>query len=655
MRSTDKIKRSIQQLGDKTSEQLNKKTLDDIYSAMDAQQIAQLKPGMWRMIMHSKTTKIAACFIVIFTVLFGFNFIDSQNGSAFASAIEKLAAAQTASFDLTIEFGEQPAQTSTFLYDANGYIKQDMANGVVNVIDYNQRKVLSLDPETMTATLSDLRNESFHSALREIFMKFPDMIAEVMELAGDDVLSLGTTTIDGRDAYGYQIETTIQKPGLYWQGKGTLTIWADTETDFPLQLQWYSTMTNMRVTASNIGLDMYVDPAEFSMDIPEGYDLPAPPEAIVPAVEPNEVSAQETETQVADDPNLAELLEGLGKTDQAMIKFFHSWTVLTKGKFPSSLTTDAIKDIDPDAKIELKQKLWSFSMFTSMPNIFKDSLSSLFDPNSLTKERAAQINKQLKEKSGPIYEEFNRKFYEKNGYSFDELEKFFEDIIEGFKVVNKMPRKSDWHYNGAGAKLGDSDTAIFWYKPKGSDSHRAIYGDLTVEDVAADDLHLLENPSDEEIDNNANELLEAAIQLGADIPKDKRATVLRVLTLKEKDLIKGLATYLEFSDGTYPPTMSFDKTFTIHLNGFLNKAYEQQKFDKKQGEAKTLDIGFAAFFFDKLVRQKKEPVYYGDTVTVNDPDKVLVRWKISRKRYRVVYGSLKAETVSAEKLAELED
>ena len=42
MRSTDKIKRSIQQLGDKTSEQLNKKTLDDIYSAMDAQQIAQL-------------------------------------------------------------------------------------------------------------------------------------------------------------------------------------------------------------------------------------------------------------------------------------------------------------------------------------------------------------------------------------------------------------------------------------------------------------------------------------------------------------------------------------------------------------------------------------------------------------------------------------
>ena len=162
------------------------------------------------------------------------------------------------------------------------------------------------------------------------------------------------------------------------------------------------------------------------------------------------------------------------------------------------------------------------------------------------------------------------------------------------------------------------------------------------------------HPSDEEIDQNANDLLEAAIQLGADIPKDKRATVLRVLSLKEKDLIKGLATYLEFSDGTYPPTLNFDKAFVKHLDGFLAKAYRDRKFDKKQGDAKTLDIGFAGFFYNKLTRQKKDPVYYGETITVNDTDKVLVRWKISRNRYRVVYGSLKSETVTTEKLAELE-
>ncbi len=45
-----------------------------------------------------------------------------------------------------------------------------------------------------------------------------------------------------------------------------------------------------------------------------------------------------------------------------------------------------------------------------------------------------------------------------------------------------------WHYAGAGVKLGDAETPIFWYQPKNSQTYRIIYGDLTVEDVAAEDL-----------------------------------------------------------------------------------------------------------------------------------------------------------------------
>jgi len=46
----------------------------------------------------------------------------------------------------------------------------------------------------------------------------------------------------------------------------------------------------------------------------------------------------------------------------------------------------------------------------------------------------------------------------------------------------------DWHYAGAGVKLGDTDTPIFWYQPQGSATYRVIYGDLSIKDVAADDL-----------------------------------------------------------------------------------------------------------------------------------------------------------------------
>jgi hypothetical protein len=45
-----------------------------------------------------------------------------------------------------------------------------------------------------------------------------------------------------------------------------------------------------------------------------------------------------------------------------------------------------------------------------------------------------------------------------------------------------------WHYAGNGVKLGEADKAIFWYRPEGSETYRVIYGDLSVKDVAQENL-----------------------------------------------------------------------------------------------------------------------------------------------------------------------
>ncbi len=45
-----------------------------------------------------------------------------------------------------------------------------------------------------------------------------------------------------------------------------------------------------------------------------------------------------------------------------------------------------------------------------------------------------------------------------------------------------------WYYRGKGVKLGEADKSIFWYRPKGSQTYRVIYGDLRVEDVARENL-----------------------------------------------------------------------------------------------------------------------------------------------------------------------
>ena len=59
-------------------------------------------------------------------------------------------------------------------------------------------------------------------------------------------------------------------------------------------------------------------------------------------------------------------------------------------------------------------------------------------------------------------------------------------------------------------------------------------------------------------------------------------------------------------------------------------------------------------FYMTLVQDKKEPVYYGQSVGPNDADTVLMRWKISDDEYRVIFGDLTIKNVPAEELAELE-
>lgn len=59
-------------------------------------------------------------------------------------------------------------------------------------------------------------------------------------------------------------------------------------------------------------------------------------------------------------------------------------------------------------------------------------------------------------------------------------------------------------------------------------------------------------------------------------------------------------------------------------------------------------------FYMTLVQDKKEPVYYGQSVGPDDAEAVLMRWKVSEDRYRVIFGDLSALDVSTEELARLE-
>jgi hypothetical protein len=87
----------------------------------------------------------------------------------------------------------------------------------------------------------------------------------------------------------------------------------------------------------------------------------------------------------------------------------------------------------------------------------------------------------------------------------------------------------------------------------------------------------------------------------------------------------------------------------------IKKIMENKEILEKIGRMDMMrQIQSLVMFYTTLVQEKKEPAYYGETVTPADTDKVLLRWKISDSEYRVIFGDLRAETVTPEKLAELE-
>lgn len=86
---------------------------------------------------------------------------------------------------------------------------------------------------------------------------------------------------------------------------------------------------------------------------------------------------------------------------------------------------------------------------------------------------------------------------------------------------------------------------------------------------------------------------------------------------------------------------------------------QSEQMEKRVGQLdetrnKFMPIISTTTFYMLLTGEKKEPAYYGNVVTPQDTDKVLMRWRISDKEYRVVFGDLHAESVSPERLAQLE-
>ncbi len=105
--------------------------------------------------------------------------------------------------------------------------------------------------------------------------------------------------------------------------------------------------------------------------------------------------------------------------------------------------------------------------------------------------------------------------------------------------------------------------------------------------------------------------------------------------------------------GTYPSKLSI-----LTVMKEFRSAYKTRKAGKAIPDRALADttkkLEWLCEFYEQMLRKGKEPAYYGDKVKPGKANTVLMRWRLVTGEYRVIFADLQIETVTAEKLGQLE-
>lgn len=133
-----------------------------------------------------------------------------------------------------------------------------------------------------------------------------------------------------------------------------------------------------------------------------------------------------------------------------------------------------------------------------------------------------------------------------------------------------------------------------------------------------------------------------------DIPSDYVKLDLKFARPSEETLLHTLTKIRELTGGRYTSTLEL-LTALAELPTLLSESAREglRGLDQQATMQLAAEIGSGCKYYMQLVRDGHEPEYFGDSVTAEDADQVLLRWKLDDGQVRVIYGDLRVETLPA--------
>ncbi|MHC4085176.1 MAG: zf-HC2 domain-containing protein [Planctomycetota bacterium] len=245
---------------------------------------------IWRIIMKSRITKLAAAAVIIVGVSIGISYIskDHPGNIALGEVIKAMQQVKTITWTEIHEVNppedkegviyENRGHVARCAYKAPGRRRRDVTTKLmpnteiiehrhISIIDLNAGKALLLAPQEMTAELHSFKPASVKDLLYDIFLNPERNIPPEAEV-------LGSKKIGNNEAVGFR----ILKKGDgtdFWSGD-IAEIWVDVKTKRVALIETGAADGGWMFRTKNFVFDLELDDSLFSLEAPEGYKEIAP-------------------------------------------------------------------------------------------------------------------------------------------------------------------------------------------------------------------------------------------------------------------------------------------------------------------------------------------------------------------------------------------
>ena len=557
-------------------ERLARQRLEALREKMDANtEKAQI--GFWgNLALHWRRTAALATPAVVLIVAALALWIapmGDSSSSAYAVAVRQIRNARTLMMTMVTHLPEiqgvpkMPDMKTEVAYKEPGLMSMSMSMGAIGamggtgeavkcVMDVAGKRMVMTNPMGKDFIEFNLKDQPSNASARQF-----DWIEKMRSLPERASERLGTKELDGRLVEGFR----AAENGM------NSKVWLDARTHELVCVE--SSVANsseMSVTMSNFRFDLPLDPAMFSMEMPEGYH-------------------RQTMNIDASEPD-----------EKSLVEFLRAWPAeVSDGRFPSSCNMQ-------DLMKEMAEKA---------PHL-KDH------KDQADREKVMQ----------------------------ESMEKTMR-LTKGMVYVMKMKPENDWHYSGKNVKLGEAETPIAWWKPDGAKDYRVIYGDLTVKNVAPENVPTeVTRPDAEMPETTPTPTGDAGAPENIGTPKSV-----------EEDVVEFLRYWAtEIGDGTFPPSVDMReleeklKEKPAHeING------EEDELDQSPEAGKIREVKRKKRMLDGIVavagiqmNRKSDWHYAGKGVKLGEAQTPIAWWKPAdgAKDYRVIYGDLTVKNVAPEAL-----